>query len=603
MNVYPTRRTPQHVLGDPQLSGKNGHEGEMAHRKAAGTEVAESAVERYDVAILGGGIAGLTLALQLKDKRPGTSIIVVEKNQHPVTEAAHKVGESTVEVGGSYLRDVLHLGDYLDEYQLNKFGLRIFCSEGDNSDIARRPELGARHWASKTVGTYQLDRGRLENKLGRDLPEHGICFRDGVQVEEIALRPEEEYHRVRLLSDDGQSEQVDARWLVDASGRRALLKRQLGLGTKVDHEANAVWFRVKERIDVGQWSDDPEWHGKVPGGPRMLSTNHLVGPGYWVWIIPLASESTSIGIVTEAHAHRFDDMNRLDRAIDWLRAHEPQLAGKVEPCLDEVQDFRVMRNYSYGCEQTFSSDRWALAGEAGVFLDPFYSPGLDLVAIGNNLIGDLVTRSLDGEGIEERAAIHNQVFLLLFEGWLKIYEQQYSLLGSARVILTKVVWDTAAYWAIPGLIFFHDKWRQVADHPPLLFILARFSDVSTRIQRFFREWQSVDQSDEATPYISFYDFEFTAKLHVGMAARLSDTDFLRQIAANLRLVEQISGQLIATVTAELSAQPDNEGLRKLLDSWKSDPSLTELVEIYEKESADNPVTAAWIAIKRSSMSD
>lgn len=565
----------------------------------------ESAPGRYDVAILGGGVAGLTLALQLKRTRPGTSILVAEKNQHPVPEAAHKVGESTVEVGGHYLRDVLGLEDHLNEQQLDKFGLRVFCSSGDNSDITRRPELGARRWASKSVGTYQLDRGRLENALGRQLAASeadGISFRDGCQVEEITLQPGEEYHRL-LLSDGGRAEEAEARWIVDASGRRALLKRQLGLGKKVDHEANGVWFRVKERIDIGEWSDDPEWLSKVPEGPRGLSTNHLMGPGYWVWLIPLASGSTSIGIVTDAHAHRFEDMNRIDRAMDWLRTHEPQCARMVEPHLDKVQDFRVMRNYSYGCEQVFSADRWCLAGESGIFLDPFYSPGLDLVAIGNSLITDLVTRALDGEDIEERAAIHNQIVLLLFDGWLKIYEQQYGLMGSARVMLTKVVWDTAAYWAIPGLMFFHDKWPEVSDYPSLIFTLARFSDISTRIQQFFREWQAVDQSDEATPYLSFYDFDFTAKLHVGMAAGLSDPDFFRQIDANLRLIEQISGQLVSTVTAELSGQPDNDELRAQLERWKDDPSLTELVQAYEKENEVNPIGDDWIAIKRSAMSE
>ena len=47
----------------------------------------------YDVVILGGGLAGATLAIQLKQARPETSILVAEKRQHPVPEAAFKVGE------------------------------------------------------------------------------------------------------------------------------------------------------------------------------------------------------------------------------------------------------------------------------------------------------------------------------------------------------------------------------------------------------------------------------------------------------------------------------------------------------------------------------
>ena len=572
----------------PQLSEKDGR---------------ESDVPRYDVAILGGGAAGLTLALQLKEARPATSILVVEKNEHPVPEAAHKVGESTVEVGSYYLRDVLHLEDHLSEQQLDKFGLRVFISSGDNRDITRRAELGARRWASRAVGTFQLDRGRLENALGRDLAKNGILFRDGCQVQQVTLRPQDEHHRLRLVADGRQAREVDARWVVDATGRRSLLKRQLGLAKKVEHEANAVWFRVKQRIDIGQWSDDPEWLGRIVDGRRELSTNHLMGPGYWVWLIPLASGSTSVGIVTDARMHRFEEMNRLDRALEWLGEHEPQCAQMIEPYRDLVQDFRVLRNYAYGCEQVFSADRWCLAGESGVFLDPFYSPGMDLIAIGNSMITDLLAHALDGEDVTERAAIHNQIFLLLFENWLNIYQHQYGLMGSARVMLTKVVWDTAAYWAIPGLLFFHDKWRELADFPSLVFTLARFSDVSNRIQRFFNEWHAIDHSEESTRYISFYDFDFTAKLHVGMAAKLSDTDLLAQVAANLRLIEQISGQLVSTVIDECSAQPENAEMRQQVERWNADASLTELVEIYEKENPGNPVGDEWIAIKRSAMSE
>src|SRR2546428_6566028 len=98
--------------------------------------------DQYDVAILGGGQAGLTLALQLKKTRPATSILVIEKQKHPVPEAAHKVGESTVEIAAHYLRDVLGLGEHLQRQQLNKFGLRMFFSTHGNRDITRRVELG-----------------------------------------------------------------------------------------------------------------------------------------------------------------------------------------------------------------------------------------------------------------------------------------------------------------------------------------------------------------------------------------------------------------------------------------------------------------------------
>jgi flavin-dependent dehydrogenase len=553
--------------------------------------------ECYDVAILGGGIAGLTLALQLKKTCPSTSILVIEKQKHPVPEAAHKVGESTVEIAAHYLRDVLGLGEHLQRQQLNKFGLRMFFSTDGNRDITRRVELGHAVLPPYGVGTYQLDRGRLENTLGCELPRQGMSFLDGCKVQQISLQPQDEYHSLRVLHEGNQRE-IQARWVVDASGRSSLLKRQLGLTKKVGHHANAVWFRIGHLIDVNEWSDDPAWQARICEGERWLSTNHLMGPGYWVWLIPLGSGSTSVGIVSDASMHPFEEMNRFERALAWLHQHEPQCAEVIEQHRTEIQDFRVMKDYSYSCQQVFSDERWGLIGEAAVALDPLYSPGGDLIAIGNGLICDLITRHLEGEDIEELAAIHNQFFLILVESWLGVYERQYCLMDNARIMVAKVIWDTAVYWAVPGLLYFHDKFRRLAESPDVVVNLARFSVLSDHVQAFFREWHAIDQPGAADTFIRYYDYDFMIKLQTGMLAGLADAELEAQFAANVRFLERLAGRLVSTVIQAYADSLEHELIQNQIQHWQTDPFLAELIALYQQEDRVNPISSGWITLGR-----
>jgi flavin-dependent dehydrogenase len=556
---------------------------------------ADKAADQYDVAILGGGLAGLTLALQLKKTQPAITILVVEKQQHPVPEAAHKVGESSVEIAAHYLRDILGLEAHLQTQQLPKFGLRFFFSTADNRDITRRVELGHAILPPHIVETYQLDRGRLENALGSQLRREGIPFLDGCTVQQISLQPAGEYHRLHVLQA-GSDRAIQARWVVDASGRNALLKRQLGLAKKVEHKANAAWFRISYPIDINQWSDDPDWQARILDGERYLSTNHLMGPGYWVWLIPLASGSISVGIVTDAEMHPFAEINRFERALAWLHQHEPQCAEAIEQHQHEMQDFRVMKDYCHSCEQVYSDERWCLTGDAGVFLDPFYSPGSDMIAISNGLICDLITRNLAGEDIEERAAIHNHLLLILNDSWRGIYEHQYPIMGNAQVMTAKIIWDMAAYWAAPALLYYHDKFLSFGDSPGIAMNLLRFSLLSTHIQAFFHEWHAIDQHDAADAFIRYYDFDFMAKLHTALAAGLADAELEAQFATNVRFLERLAGQLVSTVLETLAEQPEQLDIHSQIQRWQADPFLAELIALFQQEDDANSINSGWITL-------
>jgi 2-polyprenyl-6-methoxyphenol hydroxylase-like FAD-dependent oxidoreductase len=97
------------------------------------------------VLILGGGLAGLTLALQLRTRDPSLRIGVIERRRHPVPEAAFKIGESTVEIGAWYFSDVLGLRPHLAAEQIVKFGFRFFFNAGLKSGTNTNSRCRWRH--------------------------------------------------------------------------------------------------------------------------------------------------------------------------------------------------------------------------------------------------------------------------------------------------------------------------------------------------------------------------------------------------------------------------------------------------------------------------
>jgi len=491
----------------------------------------------FDVAILGGGLAGASLARQLQLEAPDLRLLVVEKRQHPVREAAFKVGESSVEIGAHYFQKRLGLEPHLRSAQLEKFGLRYFFTSGDNRDLASRFELGPA--AFPPVPSFQLDRGRFENYLLRTVRESGADVRDGCRVQTVTLGPD--LHRIAIASPGG-AEEVTARWVVDASGRAGLLKRQLGLARPSPHGANACWFRVASRVCVDDWSDDPRWQARVPTRNRWLSTNHLMGPGYWVWLIPLGSGSTSIGIVADGDMHPFHRINRFERAMDWLREFEPQCADVVEPFGDTLEDFLALQHFAHGCAQLYSADRWALVGEAGVFTDPFYSPGSDFIAMSNDYATDLIIRSLAGEDVSARVESFNLTYLRLFDAFTRLYDGQYRIMGNAQVMTAKVAWDNACYWAITARLYFQRRFRRpefIASIEPLM---RRFFVLHARMQQLLRAWDLADHgSSYPAESTSVVDVAWLRALQASLGAPLKEDDALRaELSANFEMLENFA---------------------------------------------------------------
>jgi flavin-dependent dehydrogenase len=507
--------------------------------------------DHYDVAILGGGLAGLTLALQLKRKRPETSILVLEKRAGPPPRAAFKVGESTLEVGAHYFADVCGLRDHLDSEHVYKPGLRYFFPAGDNRDITRRTEWGPPAGKPFRVKTWQIDRGLFEKELADRCRAAGVDLRDGCRVEDVDLAPADADHTVTFTDDNGERK-ATARWVVGATGRASLIRRKLGLEREVEHGINSSWLRLSGGLPIDEWSDDPDWQARMVEPVRWGYTNHLMGEGYWVWLIPLSTGAISIGIVADPRFHPFERINTLEAALDWLDEHEPLVAEAVRSRRDDVEDFLRIEHYSHGTERMYSPDRWGLTGDAGVFLDPFYSPGSDFIAISNGCIADLVLRDLGGEPIEERAEAFNGMFLEEFHRILRNYTWQYEVWGNPQVMSVKLCWDLLLYWGVTALRAIHGVWHDPAFYASVRDTLERAHRLNERMQELFRQWHAIEDREVEGRYVPLVTFGALAKRKVMLDGPHEPDAVRAMLAETADTMEGVAVAIFHRARAELA---------------------------------------------------
>ena len=140
----------------------------------------------------------------------------------------------------------------------------------------------------------------------------------------------------------------------------------------------------------------------------------------------------------------------------------------------------------------FSPERWALTGEAGVFTDPFYSPGSDFIAIGNDCIADLIARERGGQDVGARTETFNNLFLRLFVSFLRLYDNQYRVMGNAQVMTAKIAWDNACYWAVTALLFFQRRYRVPEFLDAIEPLLRKFANMNARMQQLFGAWAAAE---------------------------------------------------------------------------------------------------------------
>src|SRR6266567_4326929 len=395
----------------------------------------------YDVAIIGGAFSGAATALVLKRRSPNAHILIIEKT----TEFDRKVGESTTEVSSCYMTRILGLTHHLGHHHLPKQGLRLWFSQHPEQSFADCVELGARYGAR--LSGFQVDRATLDTHLLEEAVKAGCELMRPAKVTSLELH--EDGEQVVTLDFQNEQRRIRARWIVDASGRAAMIARKLGhFRPNLEHPINAVWGRF---TGVKEW-DSYEWREKFPEMAnacrisREWATNHLMGYGWWCWIIPLRGGDVSAGIVYDSRIFDFPAGATLaQRLHNHLVSHPVGRAifGEALAIEGDVHAFSALPYWS----EKVCGDGWAAVGDATGFIDPLYSPGLDFCSFTTYLVANLLARNLAGEDVTEQLRRYNEQYPITYRYWFEsLYKDKYYYMGDAELMSAALLLDVSGYY-------------------------------------------------------------------------------------------------------------------------------------------------------------
>jgi 2-polyprenyl-6-methoxyphenol hydroxylase-like FAD-dependent oxidoreductase len=463
--------------------------------------------EQYDVAIIGGGLAGLTLARQLllnSDRR----ILLVEKRA-AIPPAMQKYGEATVQLSAYYYSKVLDLEEHLLRDHLMKYNLRFYwkSSGRDNSNFEDYSQSYIRTLSN--IATYQLDRNKLEAEVLRlNLESPNFTFRAGVSGLRVSLSDEGPHALV--YEAGGEEASATARWVVDTSGRGKFLERRLGLAKENPIRHGAHFFWVEGLVNVDKLTDlSPKEirlrreRSAIGHLPFWLATNHFCGEGFWFWVIPLQGK-TSLGLVYDSRVIDREDVASLPRLIEWVCREFPLFARDLPH--RKVLCHSALKDFSHDCRQTISASRWALAGEAGRFTDPLYSPGGDLIALYNTLITDAVLTD-DAAELAEKARLYEQLMQSFYDAYVPSFAVSYDVLGDQEAMTLKYTWELTVYFAFYVFPFINDLFTDRRFQLSFVSKFSRLGPVNRNVQSFvsaYFQWKKRNCEPPGRP--AFNDF-------------------------------------------------------------------------------------------------
>jgi flavin-dependent dehydrogenase len=320
-----------------------------------------------EVLVIGGGPAGSTAATLLT--RYGRKVILLEKAHHP----RFHIGESLLPMNLP-LFERLGVLDRVRAMGVFKPGADF---EADNERGYNTFEF-KRAIGGSPPHAYQVWRQDFDKMLFDHARASGADAREGhevVAVEQVNARAS----RVEVRVEDGSTYRITAQYVVDATGRDALLSSKKHLRRKnPEHQSAAIFghFRGAEYR---------------PGEDAGNISIYRFDQG-WMWMIPLPHGVMSIGAVCRPAYLKQRKGKTVDFLWETLRLNEG-VRKRIEQAALIDDEVRVTGNYSYDSTR-MGGPGWVMVGDAFAFLDPVFSSGVYLAMSGAERAAAVVDQAL-----------------------------------------------------------------------------------------------------------------------------------------------------------------------------------------------------------------
>ncbi len=332
--------------------------------------------EQTEILIIGAGPSGSVAAGLLRQQ--GRQVLVIEKEQFP----RFSIGESLLPQSMEYIEAAGFLQDVVEAGFQYKNGAAFQRGEKQTQFDFR--DKFSRGWGT----TYQVQRADFDHVLAKAAEKAGAEVRYRHQV--VTVNVDGERPQVTVLSPEGETYQVSARFLLDASGFGRILPRLLDLETPSAFPLRGAYFtHVQDNIPSGSFDRN-----------KILISVHPEHVDVWFWTIPFSNGRCSQGVVARTEFLERYSGTETER-LQAIIAETPTLAGLLK---DAVWDTPARKLTGYAANvKSLWGPGYALLGNAGEFLDPVFSSGVTIAVKSASLATAAIAREFAGEKVDWQA--------------------------------------------------------------------------------------------------------------------------------------------------------------------------------------------------------